>query len=157
MSETALARYSTSCWIVSALEYKGIKLYRSLKNASKDDDSIDNFLDAIELLRRRSNQDERMMEWNLAIPSKFMVGVKSDELKTMLATQFILSLDQVPLPDDLPMKSCEYLLIKPRAQNRYSIHGNYSGTNTGANSSWYRPHDDMGKRRSCPNCGSMEH
>ena len=72
-----------------------------------------------------------------------MDGVKSDELKTMLATIFTLSLDQVPTPDDLRMKSREYLLIKPRAQNRYSNYGNYSGTYTGANSSWYRPGDDM--------------
>ena len=59
------------------------------------------------------------------IASKFMDGVKSDELKTMLATHFTLSLDQVPTPDDLRMKSREYLLIKPRAQNRYSNYGNY--------------------------------
>ena len=31
----------------------------------------------------------------------------------MLATHFTLSLDQVPTPDDLRMKSREYLLIKP--------------------------------------------
>ena len=75
----------------------------------------------------------------------------------MLATHFTLSLDQVPTPDDLRMKSREYLLIKPRAQNRYSNYGTYSGTNTGANSSWYKPRDDMDKRRSCANCGSMDH
>ena len=75
----------------------------------------------------------------------------------MLAAHFTLSLDQVPTPDDLRMKSREYLLIKPRAQNRYSNDGNYSGTNTGANSSWYKPRDDMDKRRSCANCGSMDH
>ena len=55
---------------------------------------------------------------HLAIASKFMDGVKSDELKTMRATHFTLSLDQVPRPDDLRMKSREYLLMKPRAQNR---------------------------------------
>ena len=86
-----------------------------------------------------------------------MDGVKTDELKTMLATHFTILLDQVPTPNDLRMKSREYLLIKPRAQNRYSNYGNYSGTNTGANSSWYRPRDDMDKRRSCANCGSMDH
>ena len=76
----------------------------------------------------------------------------------MLATHFTLSLDQkVPTPDDLRLKSREYLLIKPRAQNRYSNYVNYSGTNTGANSSWYKPRDDMDKRRSCANCGSMDH
>ena len=127
------------------------------KRRQRDDESIDKFLDDLELLRSRSNPDERISERNLAIASKFMDGVKSEELKTMLATHFTLSLDQVPTPDDLRMKSREYLLIKPRAQNRYSNYGNYSGTNTGANSSWYKPRDDMDKRRSCANCGSMDH
>ena len=127
------------------------------KRRQRDEESIDKFLDDLELLRRRSNPDERISERNLAIASKFMDGVRSEELKTMLATHFTLSLDQVPTSDDLRMKSCEYLLIKPRAQNRYSNYGNYSGTNTGANSSWYKPRDDMDKRRSCANCGSMDH
>ena len=127
------------------------------KRRQRDDESIDKFLDDLELLRRRSNPDERISERNLAIASKFMHGVKSEELKTMLATHFTLSFDQVPTPDDLRMKSREYLLIKPRAQNRYSNYGNYSGTNTGANSGWYKPRDDMDKRRSCANCGSMDH
>ena len=83
-----------------------------------------------------------------------MDGVKSDALKTMLATHFSLSLDQVLTPDDLRMKSREYLLMKPRAQNRYSNYGNYSVTNTGAISSWYSYRDDMDKRRSC---GSMDY
>ena len=97
------------------------------KRRQRDDESIDKFLDDLELLRRRSNPDERISERNLAIASKFMDGVRSEELKTMLATHFTLSLDQVPTPDDLRMKSREYLLIKPRAQSRYSNYGNYSG------------------------------
>ena len=105
----------------------------------------------------RSNPDERIWERNLAIASNFMDGVKSDELKTMLATHFTLSLDQVPTPHVLRMKSREYLLIKPRAQNCFSNYCNYSGTKTDANSSWYRPRDDMDRRRSCRNCGSMDH
>ena len=56
---------------------------------------------------------------------------------------------------DLRMNSREYLLIKPRAQRRYSNYGNYIGTNTGVNSSWYIPRDE--KRRSCANCDSMNH
>ena len=127
------------------------------KRRQRDDESIDKFLDDLELLRRRSNPDERISERNLAIASKFMDGVKSDELKTTLATHFTLSLDQVPMPNDLRMESREYLIIKPRAQNRYSNYGNYSGTNLGANSSLYRPRDDMDKRRSCANFGSMDH
>ena len=94
------------------------------KRRQREDESIDKFLDDLELLRRRSNPDEKISERNLAIASKFMDGVRSEELKTMLATHFTLSLDQVPTPDDLRMKSREYLLIKPRAQNRYSNYGN---------------------------------
>ena len=74
------------------------------KRRQRDDESIDKFLDDLELLRRRSNPDERISERNLAIASKFMDGVRSEELKTMLATHFTLSLDQVPTPDDLRMK-----------------------------------------------------
>ena len=125
------------------------------KRRQRDDKSIDKFLDDLELLKRRSNPDEGTSERNLAIASKFMDGVKSEE--TMLATHFTLSLDQVPTADDLRMKSREYLLIGPRAQNRYNNYCNYSRTNIGANSSWYRHGDDMDKRRSCVNCGSMDH
>ena len=39
----------------------------------------------------------------------------------MLATHFTLSLDQVPTPDDLRMKSREYLLIKPRRKTVTAI------------------------------------
>ena len=127
------------------------------KRRQRDEESIDKFLDDLELLRKRSNPDEKISERNLAIASKFMDGVKSDELKTMFATLFTLSLDQVPTPDDLCMKSREYLIKKTRAQNRYSNYGSYSGTNTGASSSCYRPRDDMDKRRSCANCGSIDH
>ena len=105
------------------------------KRRQRDDESIDKLLDDLELFRRRSNPDERISERNLAIASKFMDGVKSDELKIMLATHFTLSLDQVPTADDLRMKSREYFFMKLRAQNPYSNYGNYSGINTGANSS----------------------
>ena len=77
------------------------------KRRQRDDESIDKYLDDLELLRRRSNPNKRISEQNLAIASKFMDGVKSEELKTMLTTNFTLSLDQVPTPDDLPMKSRE--------------------------------------------------
>ena len=123
----------------------------------RDNESIDKFLDDLELLRRRGNPDERSSERKLAIASKFMHGVKIDELKTMLAKHFALSAVSVPTADDLHMKSSEYLLIKPRAQNRYKNYGNYSGMNTGTSSGWYKPREDMDKRRSCANCGSLEH
>ena len=83
------------------------------KRRQRDDESIDKFLDDLELLRRRSNLDERIPQRNLA---KFMVGLKSDELKPMLDTQFTLSADSLLTPDDLRMKLREYLLIKPRTK-----------------------------------------
>ena len=47
------------------------------KRRQRDDESIDNFLDDLELPRRRSNPDESVSERNLAIASKFMDGMKS--------------------------------------------------------------------------------
>ena len=117
------------------------------KRRQRDDESIDKFLDDLELLRRRSNHDDRISERNLAIASEFMDGVKSDELKTMVATHFSLSAD---------LCRREYLLIKPRAQSRYNIYGKYSGMNTGTSCVWYKPRDDMDKRRSCAFCGSLD-
>ena len=124
------------------------------KKHQRDDEFIDKILDDLELLRRRSNPDERISERNLAIASKNMDGIKSDELKTILATHFTLSADSVPTPDELLLQSREYLLLKLRAQNNYSNYGNYSGTNSGANSSWYRSCDDMDTMRSCASGGS---
>ena len=86
-----------------------------------------------------------------------MNRVKSDELKTIWASHFTLSADSVPTPDGLRMKMRENLLTKSRAQNRYSNYGNYSGMNTGTISGWYKPRDGMDKRRSCANCGSLDH
>ena len=127
------------------------------KRRQRDNESPDKFLDDLELLRRRSNPDERISESNLAIASKFMDAVKSDELNIMLATHFTLSADSVPTPDDLHMKLREHLLVKARSQNHYNNYGNYSGLNTGTSSGWYEPRDDMEKRKSCANCGSLDH
>ena len=65
------------------------------------------FLDDLELLRRRSNPDERISERKFVISSKFMDGVKKNKLKTIIATHFTLSADSVPKPDDLRIKSRE--------------------------------------------------
>ena len=127
------------------------------KRRHRDDNSIAKFLEDLELIRRRSNPVERISVRSLAISPNFIDGVKSDQLKTKLATHFTLSLDQLSTPDDLRMRSREKLLIKLRAQNRYSNYGNYSATNIGANSSWYIHRYDMDKKRSCANCGSMNH
>ena len=74
MNETALAKFSKFCWIISALVYKAsASTCGEIENRrQRDDESIDKFLDDLELLRKRSNLDERILERNLAIASKFM-------------------------------------------------------------------------------------
>ena len=56
------------------------------KKKQRDDGSIDRFLDDLESLRRRSYPEESTKSRNFSIASKFIDGVKSDEMRTMLAT-----------------------------------------------------------------------
>ena len=120
MNVTALVRTLTSCSGVQGHQ----EMVKFEKSHQRDDESIDKFLDILELLRRRSKPDKRIPEKNLAKDSKFVDGVKSVELKTMFATHFNLSADTVPMPDDLRIKLREYLLILLRAQNCYCNYGN---------------------------------
>ena len=53
-------------------------------------------------------------------------------------------------------KSREYMLMKPKKYS-YSDNRNTQGGNQPQRSSWYKPRDDMDKRRSCANCGSADH
>ena len=71
------------------------------KGLQRDDESIDKFMDNLELLRKRSNPDQK----NPTIVSKLKKGVKNDELKTILVTQFTLSADSVPTQDELRKKT----------------------------------------------------
>ena len=56
------------------------------KRRQRDDESNDKILDDLDLLKRRSNRDEKIPQRNSANASNFMDGVRIDELKTMLAT-----------------------------------------------------------------------
>ena len=128
------------------------------KRRQRDDESIGKFLDDLELLRRRSNPDEKISERNLAIASKFMDGVQSGELKTILATHFTLSLDQVPTPNDLRTKSREYLLINRGRKTVTTIiattaEQTLARTPVGTD----LDNDGIDKRRFSANCGSMDH
>ena len=58
------------------------------KQRQREDETIDKFLDDLEMLRRRSQPDESNRRMNLAVASKFIDGVKNDELRTMLATHY---------------------------------------------------------------------
>ena len=131
-------------------------MMRFEKRRQRDDESIDQFLVDLESLRIRSDPDESTNRGNFSIASKFIDGVKSDDLRTMLATYYTLSKDNAPTPEEMRQKSREDMLMKPK-KNSYSVNRNMQGGSQPQKSSWYKPRDDMDKRRSCANCGSADH
>ena len=138
----------------------GLKRHQAMmrfeKRRQRDDESIDRFLDDLESLRRRSDPEESTNRSNFSIASKFIDGVKSDDLRTMLATYYTLSKDNAPTPEEMRQKSREYMLMQPKKYS-YSENRNVQGGSQPQRSSWYKPRDDMDKRRSCANCGSADH
>ena len=89
-------------------------MMRFEKRRQRDDKSIDRFLDDLESLRRRSDPEESTNRRNISIASKFIDGVKSDDLRTMLATYYALSKDSAPTPEEMRQKSREYMIMKPK-------------------------------------------
>ena len=87
-------------------------MIRFEKRRQREDKTIDKFLDDLEMLRRRSQPDESNRRMNLAA-SKFIDGVKNDELRTMLAPHYTPLSTNAPTPGELRLKSKEYLLLKP--------------------------------------------
>ena len=124
-----------------------------------EDETIDKFLDDLEMLRRRSQPDESNRRMNLAVASKFIDGVKNNELQTMLATHYTPLLTNAPTPEELRLKSKEYLLLKPPSRSGYykNNYGNFNNGPVNQGNNWYKPRDDMDKRRSCANCSSTDH
>ena len=116
--------------------------------------TLEAFAFDLESLRRRSDPEESTNRRNFSIASKFIDGVKSDDLRTMLATYYTLSNDSAPTPEEMRQKSREYMLMKPKKYS-YSDSRNMQGGNQPQRSSWYKPRDDMDKRRSCANCGQL--
>ena len=131
-------------------------MMRFEKRRRWDDESIDRFLDDLEGLRRRSDPEELINRRNFSIASKFIDGVKSDDLRTMLATYYTLSKNIAPAPEEMRQMSREYMLTKPKKYS-YSDGRNMQGGGQQQRSSWYKPSDDMVKRRPCANCGSADH
>ena len=97
------------------------------KRRQRDDKSIDRFLDDLESLRQRSDPEESINRRNFSIASKFIDGVKSDDLRTMLATYYTLSTDSAPTPEEMRQNSREYKLMKPKKYS-YSDNRNMQGT-----------------------------
>ena len=111
------------------------------------------------MLRRRSQPDESNKRMNLVVASRFSDGVKNDELRTMLATHCTPFSTDAPTPDELRLKSKEHLMLKPPSRSGY-YKNNYGNFNTGpANqgNNWYKPRDDIDKRRCCANFSSTDH
>ena len=71
-------------------------IMRFEKRRQRDDESIDRFLDNLESLRRRSDLEESTNRRNFSIASKYIEGVQSDDMRTMLATYYTLSNDNAP-------------------------------------------------------------
>ena len=134
-------------------------MMRFEKRRQREDETIDKFLDDLEMLRRRSQPDESNRRMNLAVASKFIDGVKNDEFRTMLATHYTPLSTNAPTPEELRLKSKEYLLLKPLSRSGYykNNYGNFNNGPANQGNIWYKPRDDMDKRRSCANCSSTDH
>ena len=100
------------------------------KQKQREDETIDKFLNNRETLRRRSQPDESNRRMNLAVASKFIVGVKNDELRTMLATHYTPLSANALTPEELRLKSKEYLLLKPPSRSG-CYKNNYGNFNNG--------------------------
>ena len=134
-------------------------MMRFEKRRQREDETIDKFLDDLEMLRRRSQPDESNRRMNLAVASNFIDGVKNDELRTMLATHCTPLSTNAPTLEELRLKSKEYLLLKPSSRSGYykNNYGNFNNGPANQGKNWYKPKDDMDKRRSCANCSSTDH
>ena len=113
----------------------------------REDETIDKFLDDWEMLRRRSQPDESNRRMNLAVASKLIDDVKNDELRTMLATHYKPLSTNAPTPEELRLKSKEYLLLKPPSRSGYykNNYGNFNSGPANQGNNWYKPMDDMDK------------
>ena len=120
-------------------------MMRFEKRRQREDETIDKFLNDLEMLRRRSQPDESNRRMNLAVASKFIDGVKNDELRTMLATHYTPLSTNAPTPEELRLKSKEYLLLKPPSRSGYykNNYGNFNNGPANQGNNWYKPRDDM--------------
>ena len=92
-------------------------MMRFEKRRQREDETLEKFLDDLEMLRRRSQPDESNRRMNLAVASKFIDAVKNDELRTMLATHYTPLSTNAPTTEELRLKSKEYILSKPPSRS----------------------------------------
>ena len=65
-------------------------------------------------MTRRSDPEESTNRGDFSIASKFIDGVNSDDLRTMLTTYCTLSKDNAPTPEEMRQKSRKYMSMKTR-------------------------------------------
>ena len=133
-------------------------MMRFEKRRQREDETIDKFLDDLEMLRRCSQPDESNRRMNLAVASKFIDGVKNHELRTMLATHYTPLSTNAPTPEELRLNSKEYLFLKTPSKSGYykNIYGNFNDGPANHGKNWYKPRDDMDKSNFA-NCSSTNH
>ena len=119
-------------------------MIRFEKRRQREDETIDKFLDNLEMLRRRSQPGESNRGMNLAVDSKFIDGVKKDELRTRLATHYTPLSTNAPTPEGLRLKSKEYLLLKPPLRSGYyeNNYGNFNNGPAKQGNNWYKSRVD---------------
>ena len=97
------------------------------------------------MLRRRSQPDESNRRRDLAVASQFIDGVKNDEIRTMLATHYTPLSTNASTPEELRLKSKEYLMPKPPSRSGYykNSYGNLNNGPANQGNNWYKPGDDV--------------
>ena len=95
---------------------------------------------------------------DLAVAPKFINGVKNDEHRTMLATQFARLSTNAPTPEEMRLKFKESLFLKPLIISGFykNNYGNFNNGPASESNIWYKPRDHMDKRRYCANCSSTD-
>ena len=88
-------------------------------------------MDDLDKLRGRSQSDESNSRLSLAVASKIIDGVKNEELRTMLATHYTPLSTNAPTPEELRLKSKEYMLLKPPMRSAY-YKNNFDNFNNGS-------------------------
>ena len=106
-------------------------MMRFEKRRKRKDETIDKFLDNLEMLRGRSQPDDSNRRMNLTVSSKFTDGVKNDELRAMLATHYTSLSINAATPEQLRLQSNNYLLLKPPSRSSGYYKNNSGNLNNG--------------------------
>ena len=82
-------------------------------------------------------------------------GFRDPPKPSQLLTRTLLSIN-APTPEELRLKSKEYMLLKPPMRSSYykNIYDNFVNGHANQGNNWHKPRVDMVKRRSCANCNS---